>query len=125
MLFKLARVKYLNGFFGGLVPLLLTGCPATLPCPGKTAAEQQICSNCTSNLDITTVDYMACAAETPDSASSCTNVKKDLAQLSQLNSANKPSTEEATRHLDACQGKGDDNVDCKAVKDAITQLKCD
>ena len=60
------------------------------------------------------------------SAGACSSLKqKDLAQLVALYAANKPSADEVSTHLDACQGKGEDNQDCKAAQAAIAQLKCE
>ena len=79
--------------------------------------------NCKRNLKAASADLKYCAAK---SADACSNLKKkDLAQLVALYAANRPSADEASSHLDACQGKGEDNQDCKAAQAAVAQLKCE
>jgi hypothetical protein len=101
---------------------LLSGCPGPQgPCvQPKSLAEQQICANCTTNLDVAKADLKQCAG----SAASCDGLKKDLAQLEQVSPPDQQNVSEVRGHLGACRGKGENDPECKSAQESLNKIQC-
>ena len=112
-----------NHLFLGCAAALLVSVGCSWFASSVSPDRTHMLDNCKRNLEAASADLKYCAAK---SAGACSSLKqKDLAQLVALYAANKPSADEVSTHLDACQGKGEDNQDCKAAQAAIAQLKCE
>ena len=85
-------------------------------------ADPGIKRDCQTNIETAAADLKQCAA---GAQGACEHARKDLQQVAVVHPPAKDATEAIQSHLAACEGKGDDNPDCKAASDGINNLKCE